>query len=215
MRKFLFVLTVSLFLLLFPSWAKAQQVIQGNSVTTSVGNPTSQKPGDNTSGDFVYYCQQDPKWANICNLGTPQGGAGCGPTSLAMVLSTFGTTMTPPEVDNEMRPFRACGYVDSRMQEALQSKWLASKGIKTQNLGVGNGKPLDLQVAKQVLDNGGLIIGSVDIHIFVVDGVDVEKNTIHVRDPDGCNPKGYDSNFLRPWHNRPNPWYYAYALKKE
>lgn len=160
-------------------------------------------------GNFVYYCQGDGKWANACSMAY----AGCGPTAMAMVLATFGENITPFETDQIFinRGWRICGDYPSAMEAAIQ-QLLPQRGFVVKQLTLRSS--LNIKEAKEYLDNGYLIIGSVSDHIFVVDSADVSKNTVHLRDPDtSCAyPNGYDSPADRPWNGE--SWYYAYAVKK-
>ncbi|MBI2596412.1 hypothetical protein HYW46_06825 [Candidatus Daviesbacteria bacterium] len=204
----------------------AQTVVKGLPVTTKVGNPTEGAPGGGIlpgPTGFVYYCQGNTAWASTCSLGV----AGCGPTSMAMVLSSFGVVKTPPEVDREWG-FRVCGDVGSSMEDALGSSWLANLGFdKGPNIGQGS---LNENLAKIFLEQGSLIIGSshafpcanckpgtttVD-HIFVVDGIDVAAGTVSIRDPNNCSyADGNDENPAKVIHKiNEFTWAYAYPIKK-
>jgi hypothetical protein len=200
------------------------------SFCTKVGNPTTPMPevcrspapggqsvslpeGTASCVGNAFYCQGDPKWSGTCFL----AAAGCGPTSMAIVLSSFGDTMTPPEVDAifQRRGWRPCDDAGSKMPAAIQTL-LPEMGYTYKYL---NGEePLNLQVAKEYLEKGYLIIGSVFPHIFVVDGVDVANNKVHLRDPANCNPAGSWNSNSAPWtgaSGKSYSWYYAYAVKKE
>lgn len=160
-------------------------------------------------GGFVYYCQGDARWANACSMAY----AGCGPTTMAMILASFGENITPFETDQIFinNQWRSCGNYPSAMTAAINNL-LPDRGYTVRLLTYGN--PLNLQEAKEYIDNGYLIIGSTSFHIFVVDDVNLARNTVHLRDPDtSCAyPNGYDSPANRPWGNE--SWYYAYAVKK-
>ena len=56
--------------------------------------------GRGNSRDVVYFSQYDPRWGSLMYGQTNTiAGAGCGPTSLAICVSTLtDTTVTPPEV---------------------------------------------------------------------------------------------------------------------
>lgn len=216
----------------------AQQSVTSNETVTQVGNPPEdqrpKKPGASIPafpgmagggiGEFVYYCQGNTAWANSCGLGV----AGCGPTSMAMVLSTFGTVMTPPQLDREWG-YRACGDVGSTMEGAIKSQWLKDKGFE-HGPGLLQGSHLNAELAKQFIDEKYLIIGSSAVfpcancktpgatvnHIFVVDGVDVNNGTVDIRDPNNCSyTDGNDENQAKRIKNiRDFPWLYAYPIRK-
>ncbi|MDP3982302.1 MAG: C39 family peptidase [bacterium] len=132
--------------------------------------------------NFQYYCQADPKWKDVCEL----GASGCGPTSLAMVLASFGARCdgqlcTPPQVDAIFlsKGWRTCDS-GSNMTTALTSDWLTKSGSGKLNfesrpiLGVNYLPEKDLRdgsnwitptqaqinLMKEYLDNGYLIIAS-------------------------------------------------------
>jgi hypothetical protein len=55
-------------------------------------------PEDLPTGTITYYNQRDVRWGDLqLGCGNMKNN-GCGPTSIAMVLSYFGTAVTPPEV---------------------------------------------------------------------------------------------------------------------
>lgn len=207
----LFIINIVLTMYLFPLNAYGQTntyKTESNPVNTTIGNATL--PGG-PAGNFVYYCQSDPRWSNICSIGL----AGCGPTSMAMVLTYFGETITPPEMDAifQRRGWRVCGDNPSRMPTAI-GNLVAERNYDMRTLSI----PLNLTQAKEVLDAGYLIIGSVSTHIFVVDGVNLATNQVHMQDPArrGCEAAsagGYLASNSAPWGGQ--PWYYAYALKKQ
>lgn len=50
-------------------------------------------------GNFIVYSQVDPRWANHAYSSSTLGKSGCGPTSLAMIITAMtGTQVLPPEV---------------------------------------------------------------------------------------------------------------------
>lgn len=175
---------------------------------------------------FVYYCQGNIAWQQ-CSLGK----AGCGPTSLAMVLSSFGINLTPPQVDQIFQDngWRSCGDSPTRLAAVLQSLWLKDLGFEVGS-NLIRGSSLDPSQAKAYLDGGYLIIASshnypcanctavgklVD-HIFVVDAVDLSSNTVDIRDPNNCSyANGNDENQSnRVKSINSFAWLYAYPIKK-
>lgn len=65
----------------------------GDSDTEDTGTPE-----DHPTGNITYYNQRDVRWGDLqLGCGNMKNN-GCGPTSIAMVLSYFGTDVTPPEV---------------------------------------------------------------------------------------------------------------------
>lgn len=213
------ILLFGLMILFFihPNYLMAQESYKSSSVTTKVGNPSPSpslviqpNPGGG-SGEFVYYCQKDARFNDSCSY----EWAICGPTSLAMVMSSLGRIITPKEVDSIFvkSGWRACGDAPSYMTTALESQWLKDEGFKSTALAM----PLNLEQAKELLNNNFLIIASVRPHIFVIDDVNPSDGTVHLRDPDKtCNPAGYWASSRTPWifQGVPQSMIYAYAIKK-
>ena len=134
-----------------------------------------------------------------------------------MIASTLtGISLDPKTADTAFiaNGARVCGNADSNMPKILNSPWFFGLGLKTTPLHV----PLDLKLAQQLIAGGAYILGSVDIHIFVIDAVNPANNTIHLRDPDNtCNPDGYWNSNSVPWISNvsgPHYWLYAYAIMK-
>lgn len=165
----------------------------------SASSSGSQTSGGGING-FVYYCQGNPSWSNNCDLGT----AGCGPTSLAMVMSTFGIKITPPEVDSifQRNGWRAGCGAGSDIYSAIHSQWFLSQGFTVPDVDLidNSGKPL-LDQMQNYLNSGYLIIvnghnypckGCIDQfspvgHYFVVDQVDIGGHKMHTHDPNNCS----------------------------
>lgn len=194
--------------------------VKSNISCTKVGNPTDEMPAVcKSSGGravpfpdgFVYYCQADPQYNDTCAY----GWAICGPTSMAMIMSTLGYPINPKETDlvfNQLGA-RICGDEPSQMPVFLGSQWFAEKGFKAVPLEM----PLDLNLAQDFLSQGYLILGSVTPHIFPIDAVNPAEGTVHLRDPDKtCDPAGYWAPAKQPWIFRgvPQAMIYAYAIKK-
>lgn len=158
------------------------------------------KPG------YVFYCQGDPRWANTCHM----IGAGCGPTTMAMIFSAYGDTIIPPDMDKifQQRGWRVCGDHVSYMESAIKTL-LPESGYEYHKLDI----PLNLQRAQEYLNAGYLIIGSTFGHIFVIDGVNDTNKTLRLRDPGRCeNKDGVIRSASAPWGGQ--PLMYAYAVKK-
>ncbi len=202
---------------------------QSGKMVTATPGPTvilDEKLNRLPGGKVTFYCQGNTQWQNICSL----GAAGCGPSSVAMVLTAFGLSLTPPDVDQVMRQrgWRACGNADSSMKTALHSDWLPSLGFHV-GAELVNNKILDLEATKRALDNGAFIIASSQEfpcvncrsslrigHIFVIDGIDVERGLVSIRDPNNCSyTDGNDEIAKNVWRSISEfPWYYAYPITK-
>lgn len=198
-------------------------------ITTTPVIPPPGPPGPIPEGpvSVVYYCQGNTSWASTCSLGS----AGCGPTTVAMILSSYGYIQTPPQVDQTFQTnrWRTCGYHGSQLTTAISSSWFSGLGFeKGPNL--VSGTSFDVQEAKKYIDQGYLIIGSsrsfpcancrvpgalVD-HIYVVGGVDPVTNTVDIRDPNNCSyADGNDENQAKRFRDaRSFAWYYAYPVKR-
>lgn len=218
---FVFFLTLSLLHLVFPSaFAQVNCVITkvgdpkgpppadcGDSSSNTPGGanppaeaPSEQPPPDASPGNFVFYCQGDSDWNS--QGAACLASAGCGPTSLAMIMSTFGVRITPPEVDavfqqNGWR--QGCGG-GSAYGPAIESSWFQSRGF-TVGPNVASTNEPDLALMKKFIDEGYIIYNGVDNypclgciekfvpvgHVFNIDQVDVGSRRVHVRDPNNCS----------------------------
>jgi hypothetical protein len=137
------------------------------------------------AGNFVFYTQNDPQWANhliytgnVCG-GAPDdiGCAGCGPTSVAMVVASLAdSSVTPVDTGDYMT--KVHGYsADGATVDGL-TKALEHWGLKTQQLGTS------FDAAISVIKNGGLVIAgghisspySADGHVVVLRGLDSSGN---------------------------------------
>lgn len=191
--------------------------------------------------NFPYYCQGDNRWRYEGGLDQ----AGCGPTSMSMVLRYFGYNESPPSVNRVFlnNGWRASIYAGSAMQPLLlgtiqQSQaWLEQYHLKVgPNLVGANGFNIDS--AKTHLSQGALIIASsqnfrcgggctadytgkkID-HIFVIDKID-DRGRVRVRDPSNCiwpaNAPYQGTEVWADYHlyRFPNEVnYYAYPVKKQ
>lgn len=202
-----------------------------------VGAPSEPKPaicnqpskvsfGGGIPGNFTFYCQGDPKWdqkGNTCSTGQ----VGCGPTSLAMIFTYFGDTVTPDQMfktyfDNNMISCEKGSFPDS------VKAWVAKQPGYEIGSNIGKGA-LNIQEAKKYIDDGWLILGSSDNfkvqkgsrigHIFVVQDVDPVNETIILRDPENCsygNGEEFQANIVQPVLGDKIPnWKYAYPIRKE
>ncbi len=203
----------------------AQQSVKSSPVTTSVGSPAplASSGGPTNSGDFVYYCQKDSRWSGTGYACETVAAAGCGPTSFAMVLSTFGINTNPAQAAKIMTDgsFNTCGQ-GSRMEAMLQNKSFLNKISLDPGPPLRTGNIIDLQLAKEYIDKGYLIIGSSDRfpicncgHIFVVQDVNPANNTVFIRDPANCpDGKGVERDINRTYQVSSFIWKYAYPVKK-
>lgn len=231
--NFSFILILVFILLLLPISSFAQETATSNSVTTKVGNPSGGAP---SSYNFVFYCQGDPRWQSLPQYNL--GAGGCGPTSVAMVLNSFGVNINPLEVDKEFQsnipPLRGYGDGPSYLPNQVAfGAYLDKKGFTLAPICNGRCTPkavLDGVADYTKPDNGYLIIGSSQTyncplncskptpHIFVIDKADVAAKTLNIRDPIDCTYGG-DGSELSPGGYKRSvdsiDWYYVYAIKKK
>ncbi|MCL4439496.1 MAG: C39 family peptidase, partial [Firmicutes bacterium] len=200
-------------------------------------------------GNFVYYCQGSPQWqTSTFNCPPPNppvanvGNTGCGPTSLAMILSTFGVEVNPLQVWDVFRQNNWISCDGSAMVAVLTTPagrdWLGTYGF-TVGPDLVTGTPpngiLDAAAARQYIDQGYLIIASSQTfpllsgnygHIFVVQNVDPASQTYTLRDPANCSystgqegppPRSLTqsiSMFSPSQLSGGQGWAYAYPIKK-
>lgn len=150
---------------------------------------------DSISGDFVYYSQLNPNWANKPYNYTETdeanwiliGNAGCGPTSLAMIIATtINSSVTPVEVaelgyDNGSLVI-GTGTDHSLLFKAAQKEW----GVRYVDMSGDSMEQIMLFV-----ESGGYIYMAgtgpepftEDGHVIVIKSADVTANTVTVADP--------------------------------
>lgn len=220
---------------------------KSNMLCVAVGTPTTPKPdvcnqaasnftAVRGAGLFVHYCQNNtPAWptGNGCNM----AASGCGPTSLAMVMSTAnaicnGGTCDPAAVNKLMedsRPTQRDASCNSVVNGgALASAWFREAGMETAPAVGGMGvNGFDFEAAKRAIDSGYLIIGSAENapscgggfgcnHIFVIQDVDPSRRTIHVRDPicgGGNQEVDYDDRYNNFIAQNKLRWLYAVPVR--
>lgn len=70
-----------------------------DSVIPSVDTGAGGCEGSQPAGEVVHYSQTDPRWKDVGYAGETIGPAGCGPTSMAIILaSLIDEKITPPDV---------------------------------------------------------------------------------------------------------------------
>ena len=166
--------------------------------------------------NFKYYCQYGG-W----NGGSPYcdiEGNGCGPTSIAMILSTFGDTkFTPLYTAEHVLGGQGCGY--STKYSSKGGTWILTDPIERpilnniRNVNTGydvapaitrwNGQ-LDIGLAKRFIDNGYVLSAGADLyyashqrlehsgHAFNIVGVNIAAKTALAYDPTFC---GYEPGY--------------------
>jgi len=207
------------------------QTVPSNSFCTNVGGADpKQNPCAQAAGNLTFYCQHDDRWRKNPYACENMSGAGCGPTTMAMVLSAYGMTLTPAQIAEMFTPqFSVCN-VGTDMVSALGKGEKPNRSFIDQvGLEVGkniliNGK-LDLDLAQEYLrpSSGYLIIGSsINFptcgcgHIFVIQAADPTSNMIKIRDPNNCSissPEERPSGIDYPV-SKITSWLFAYPVKK-
>jgi hypothetical protein len=123
----------------------------GATTTASSVGGCSNSPFATVDG-FTYFSQYDPAWADKRYGTSTIQQSGCGPTSMAMIISSLTNRSVTPEA---VATFGGKYYVegqgsDHKLFAAAASNW----GLKSAQIGV-----IESQ-AKDVLSSGGLIIAT-------------------------------------------------------
>lgn len=148
--------------------------------------------------------------------------AGCGPTTLANVLTAFDMVCnegncTPLVVDSMFRPngstqdprYRNCGDHPTKDMQSTTQLFATRFGLSTRS----TERSVTLREIKRQLETGNLVIGSVGSgngngHIFVVSGVNENQNKVFIHDSLGG--RAYWTSGTTPWGNM--PWLYIIAI---
>lgn len=148
---------------------------------------------------LVYYSQEDPRWKNTPytidgDAGETIGASGCGPTSFAMVASTFlGKTILPPEM---------CRYaIKNGYRTANNGTAWGFFASVAKHYGLSCVQTGSLDAAKAALREGKLVIASMGRghftsggHFILLVGINSD-GSISVYDPNHDNRK-YGSDGL-------------------
>jgi len=191
----LFLSFILLFVYFFSPIAFAQSV-QSNCVVTKVGSPGSQPslpPGCGTdsttvvTGKVPLYKQWDPRWGgNSYGCGSTIAEAGCGPTSLAMVMSYYtGRIILPSETAavSISKGWRLCGngtaWAAMTGMPALPQYGLKSKAVSWAEAKkyLAQGLPIIQSQSNGYFTHGG--------HFIVITGMSADGKTFYINDPDG------------------------------
>lgn len=192
------------------------------SITKCQVSQSSQTSGacydtDGQRGDFKYFCQGNPSpWANYPYACETMAYAGCGPTSMAMILSSLGKNLNPQDVAKVFTAngWYVCGAGSAMGKALLDPRWLPFLDIAVGQNIVSNGA-INLQAAQDAIRSGGYIIASSSNfpscncgHIVVIDSVNPVSGTVHVQDPIckfqntpniySANPSGWRWNYAYP-----------------
>jgi hypothetical protein len=138
----------------FKDLAPSAPTADTSSSTAQECTPTTVDKTSFTDDSFVIYNQYDPKWAKIPFGSKTIGEVGCGPSSMAMIITALtGKSVTPAQTGP---------YADSQHMyvEGYGSSWtLASVLAKHWDLQSKN-IPATVDAINAVLNAGGLVITS-------------------------------------------------------
>lgn len=184
-----------------------------------------------------FYCQYDPKWTDSqCRI----ANFGCDPTSIAIILGSFGDTSYTP-TDVAFRNGRiGCEGATTKNQTIDALRWARGLGYKVAGLGdddeasgyiVDDSGNFNFLRAKKFLDAGYLIHAGAVVtfksngikrggHSFVITDVNPQSQEITAYDPTECtsdNDPGIRT--IMPsdigGDGTNNTWFWAFPVKKE
>lgn len=152
--------------------------------------PPTLPPMGPGGGRTVYYSQGDARWADFPYGGKNLASSGCGPATMATIISSLtGKQVTPPDVAKWAGSRYYVPGVGSSWQ--LFPDAAGAYGLKYQSLGK------DLSAAAEVLRNGGMIVAAgsgnffgrhTNGHILTIRGID-KKGNFYVADSAGRDGK--------------------------
>lgn len=172
---------------------------------TSGAGPTC-ATGDQTtdtqpSEKFIYYSQNDPKWAKVAFNGSTIDSSGCGATSYAMAVANLNndSTVTPATIANWSRPFwGAFGYVGEVLAERGEKQY----GIQSQKLGQDMSKIVAaLKEGKWVIISGrgpAPFFNGRSGHIVLAHGITADGKLI-IADPERGATDKYNPRTIAPY----------------
>ena len=240
---------------------KASAQFNQQTIETAIGNVISGGSGY-SEGDVKFYCQYGAvnskgRLSSLCSWNDPSktcfwtsdpsptqcdiAGTGCGPTSIAMIMTTLGPKQSPLAVAMASDRRAGCGGVYQGTSgddiERYLSPWIQKQGYTiTRNL-VSGGR-LDTNLARNFLSKGYLIVGGGDVrymtssgytskysgHAFVISNTmgSPNEDSFVVYDPTFCEAEGIGglrklidvNNFSAGGKDTVRAWYFAYAIKK-
>lgn len=174
-----------------------------NTINDSVSCPNTSQvcclyPG--AKPNIHFYCQYDRSYTkNGCDI----IGSGCTPTSVSMILASFGQTQWNPYSTAKANGGLGCGGASS-LYDFLP--WIRSQGYSI-SPNLANGANFNVSLAKKLISQGYYIVAGANItfrengaltnqngqgpHAFVITDIDA-NNVATVYDPTFCNS---DSDF--------------------
>lgn len=199
-NAFLYIITLFLFSLfwLLPPEIWAEDVSSAQVIIGQGGRGISS----------CFYCQKDRQWEEGATKGHCRQPViarnGCGPTSMAMILCSFGINTNPTLMWNE--------YMKDGYLTYCATAWAAHTAIpKKYGLKVDDTIGKNFDIAKKFLEAGWLIIVSSRMtsagHILVITGI--EGDTVTTNDPLYCET-GKDMPYSKSYLKVSRMW----AIKK-
>ncbi len=202
-------------------------------------NTVTESPSSFTAapkGNIKFYCQYDTKWTSReCNITS----FGCDPTSLAIILGSFGDPETPKSVATKNGGI-GCSDGTTKNQTIEALRWVKGLGYKVAGLDpnednsgylINDSGDFNFLRAKKFLDAGYLIHAGAVVtfksngikrggHSFVITDVNPGSKEIATYDPTECF-RDSDSGFrtINPsdigGDGTGNTWFWAFPVKKE
>lgn len=213
--------TIALFLIYSVSFAKNNSTVL--TIIGDVGAPTKQ---------VRFYCQYDNKYTkSYCDITSH----GCTPTSMAMILATFGDTKWNPLNTALSQKTRRNGCFKGGTNESTLLNnfrpWFKSMGYKWPMVNLASGRNFNVKQAKKYLDNGYLLLAGANMtynrsrsgsggHAVVIAGLNTQTRIAKVYDPTFCtSDKDYsirnmDIDKEVVFNSVGSGWYWVYPIKK-
>lgn len=187
--------------------------------------------------NIKFYCQYDPRWTDAqCRI----ANFGCDPTSLAIILGSFGdTSYTPTDVATRNGRM-GCSGATSKNETIDALRWVRSLGYKVAGLGddedasgylVRDDGEFNFLRAKKFLDAGYLIHAGAVVtfksggikrggHSFVISDVNPQAREITAYDPTYCSSdQDLGIRTILPddvgGDGTNDTWFWAFPVKKE
>lgn len=197
-------------------------------VCTDSANPTCcvPQPPPGIQPPVHFYCQYDNKWETAsCKINK----YGCTPTSVAMILSSYGDTMWNPLSTALANGRNGCAGGSSASDFI---PWIKSLGY-TVGPNLANGKNFNTSSVRSYISKGYIILGGANIrfnrtlsgsggHAFVISNLN-DSDIAFVYDPTFCSSDTNYSTRSFSVFGFGNPllcnsdgcyWYWAYPIKK-
>jgi len=220
MRRIPVIVLSFLIFLCLGTFAIAQQLPSTKDTALTVVGKGGTISNPSAPGSYVFYCQWRGGWSDSsCHI----NHAGCVPTSIAMIMSTFGDTQWTPRTVADANGGKGCnlpGTVFGRFRSFLEDHGYTIADS------VAHGGKFDVELARKWLSEGYIIEAEANIvshsysggHGFVITAID-ENGNASVLDPNFCrgNEKGrrtFNVGRIEYPLIGNNPWGGAHPIKK-